>query len=88
MMSLEELIQRNPDYVVINTDLQTKMNRSLYDQLRQESSPYAQILDYRSPTKYLLIDRDTLYKNGERVIVSNLDKINPRIEIFQRKPFR
>lgn len=88
MMSLKELIQRNPDYVVINTDLQTQMNRPFYDQLRQESSPYAQILDYRAPTNSLLIDRETLYKNGERVIVSNLDKINPRIEIFQRKPFR
>ncbi|GAK54134.1 hypothetical protein U14_05412 [Candidatus Moduliflexus flocculans] len=88
MMSLKELAQRNPDYVAINTDLQTTMNRRFYNQLRQESSSYAQILDYRSPTKYLLIDRDTFYKNGERVIVSNLDKINPRIEIFQRKPFQ
>ena len=86
MISLKELTQRNPDYLVINTDLQLKMNAIFYDELHQESSPYTPILDYRSPSKYLLLDRDDLYKNGERVITSNLDKINPRIEIFQRKP--
>lgn len=86
MISLKEVIQRNPDYVVINTDLQLKMNAIFYNELHQESSPYTPILDYRSPSKHLLLERDDLYKNGERVITSNLDKINPRIEIFQRKP--
>ena len=85
MLSIEDVKQRNPDYLVINADLLLKMNIWLYDELHKASSPYTPILDYRSPSKYLLIDRDAMYHNGERVITSNLDKINPRIEIFQRK---
>ncbi len=86
MISIEGVKQENPEYLIINTDLQLKMNRQFYDELHQESSPYTQILDYRSSPQYLLIDRTDLYKNGERVITSNLDKVNPEIEIFQRKP--
>ncbi|MDP2915407.1 MAG: glycosyltransferase family 39 protein [Candidatus Aminicenantes bacterium] len=88
MISMEKLKRLNPDYLVINADLQTRMNSEFYGELRRESSPYARILGYRWRSKYLLLDRDDIYKNGKRMIVTNLDKINPQIEIFQRKPLR
>lgn len=87
-ISMGKLKSLNPDYLVVNAYLQKRMNAQFYAALKDESSPYAQIFGYRWQSKYLLLDRDDMYKNGKRTIVTNLDKINPDIEIFQRKSLR
>jgi hypothetical protein len=87
-LSMGKLKNLNPYYLVVNADLQRRMNSGFYAELKSESSPFSQILGYRWRSKFLLLDRDDMYKNGKRTVVSNLDKINPDIEIFQRKSLR
>jgi hypothetical protein len=79
---MESVLQRSrPDYLVINSDFFRRFEPGiregeLFHRLQEGRTGYARVYSYRWPPKAVLINLDG--------ILSNLEKINPPIEVYQR----
>jgi hypothetical protein len=78
----ESVLHRSsPDYLVINTDFFQRFvpgerEWDLFQRLQAGRTGYALVYRYRWPPKGVFMDLDG--------ILSNLEKINPHIEVYQR----
>jgi 4-amino-4-deoxy-L-arabinose transferase-like glycosyltransferase len=72
-----------PEYLVINPEI-TFGEADFYEKLILSLRDYALVLRYRSPRKWVLLDHDSIRKDGREYVYSNLDKINPEIKIYRR----
>jgi len=79
----EHLEQINPDYIIINVDYTYKVEKNeprykFYLELARGNFPYKLEWNHKSRSKLVLLNLEGIY--------TNLDKINPRIQIFRRMP--
>lgn len=75
------LNRESPDYLVINSDFFQRFDPAtregkLFHRLRAGRTGYALVLRYKWPAEGVLLRTED--------ILSNLEKINPRIEVYQR----
>ncbi len=81
----EQLDELNPDYIIINADYTYRVEKNdprykFFVELASGSFPYKLEWNYKNQSKWILLNVKGIY--------TNLDKINPRIQIFKRLPQR
>ena len=82
----KKLRATKPDYLVFRLPVKTKNSR-VYKRLRAGKLGYRSIFRYHSVPKWVILRETDMYledQNGQKFSISNLNKINPKIEIFKR----
>jgi hypothetical protein len=84
------LAQVNPDVVVVNADYARRADegtgeRAFYTALADGSLGYQVALRQRTSPRVLL-DTEALRREGPGRIWSNLDKVDPEIVVYRRRP--
>jgi hypothetical protein len=84
---IPEVEQRQPRFVVLNVAYARRAEagsaeRSLIDRLQHGQTPYHLVLDQRFESPWLMFDPAVL--EGQRWIDSNLAKVNPWIQVYER----
>jgi hypothetical protein len=85
------LAQVRPELVVVNGDYAMRADagsgeRAFYDGLDDGSLGYELAFRHRTRPRLSLIDTEELQKDGPHRIWSNLDKVDPEIRAYRRKP--
>jgi len=73
-----------PDYLLVNSDFARINSEKVYDRLRQEKLGYRLVLRYRFDSPWLLWSYRDIFKQDQKWIFTNLDKINPEVELYER----
>ena len=73
-----------PDFLLVNSDFARINSEKVYGRLRQEKLGYRLVLHYRFESPWLLWDFRDIFRNDQKWIFTNLDKINPEVEIYER----
>ncbi len=73
-----------PDFLLVNSDFARINSEKIYGRLRQEKLGYRLVLRYRFESPWLLWDFRDIFRNDQKWIFTNLDKINPEVEIYER----
>jgi 4-amino-4-deoxy-L-arabinose transferase-like glycosyltransferase len=73
-----------PDYLLVNSDFARINSEKVYGRLREGKLGYRLVLRYRFESPWLLWSHRDIFRNGEKWIFTNLDKINPEVEIYER----
>lgn len=81
-------VPSDAQYVVLNATYAQRFDagtaeRALYDRVRN-GRDFSLILQHRAPTRWPL-SRDPVFANAEEDWFTNLDKVNPLIEVYKRK---
>lgn len=84
---IPEVEQRQPRFVVLNVAYARRAEagsaeRSFIDRLRHGQTPYRLVLEQRFESPWLMFDPELL--DGHRWIDSNLAKVNPWIQVYER----
>jgi hypothetical protein len=84
-----EVRKLQPDLIVINAGFSRRAweNRrtvEFYRRLRSGEFGYTLAYSYQSPPGLSLLGHTALFRNPDENAFTNLDKVNPRIEVFRR----
>jgi hypothetical protein len=79
--SMQDVERKKPDYIILNAEnyRNAQVKRTIYNfhiELNRRMIPYERVLDYRFNSKWILLNLNGMF--------TNLDKINPRIQVFKR----
>ncbi|MGB2907527.1 MAG: glycosyltransferase family 39 protein [Candidatus Aminicenantaceae bacterium] len=84
ILTRRTLQRLKPDYLLVNSDFARINSEKVYDRLRQEKLGYRLVLRYRFDSPWLLWSYRDIFRNDQKWIFTNLDKINPEVEIYER----
>ena len=78
-----------PDYFVVNRSIEyvgaaAQTWNDVYAGLDGGAFGYELLFEYQTD-EWLPLSRRSIFKNGKREVFTNIDKINPRIQIFRKK---
>jgi Dolichyl-phosphate-mannose-protein mannosyltransferase/PA14 domain len=89
----EELRKRQPDLVVINAefsrrDWNGRPPGEFYRRLRSGQDGYELALRYKSPAGLAWLGHEEVFADRREHSITNLDKVNPEIEVYRKVPPR
>jgi hypothetical protein len=83
-------VEMGPDVIVVNTEFHRRHppdspRRLWLKWLESGSGPYEQVFRYKAPLGWSALRFGRRFRDGAEDPLTNLDKINPEIAIFQRR---
>jgi hypothetical protein len=89
--TIEDTRSNNPDFVVVNTEFLARApdqspTRVWLDWLRQENGPFETVFQHKSPLGWSAFRWQSRFTDRREDDFTNLDKANPEIVIFKRRP--
>jgi hypothetical protein len=89
--TIEETLSARPDFIVVNTEFLARSaadspERLWLDWLQTDPGPYETAFRYKAPLGWSALAWHVRFSDRREDDFTNLDKANPEIAIFRRKP--
>lgn len=89
--SINTLAGRRPEWLVVNADLGRRAPEAsgkarFYERLRRGELGYRRVYAERWQARFLFFDPGRLQAGAYGPVLSNLERVNPEIEIYRRRP--
>ena len=89
--TIEDTLSNNPEFIVVNTEFLARSpagspERQWLDWLQDGAGPYTVASRHKSPLGWSAFAWQTRFTDGREDDFTNIDKANPEILIFRRRP--
>jgi hypothetical protein len=89
--TIEDTLSNNPEFIVVNTEFLARSPldspaRAWLDWLESSTGPYQAVSRHKSPLGWSALSWHSRFRDRREDDFTNLDKANPEIVIFKRRP--